>query len=865
MISLVTAPFGFWFVTYSLSDYTRSCHFHFPRSLGQNPFIHQLKAKIHTHYPDVQMSRIELTLIQLIENEYLLTNLRVPAYCDDPLRHIVKILSPIPTANEFVRILNKILTLFKQYEAGENCTAVLDSIYSNMEILAKSKNYITVNRGIVLEKNYLTSEIQKKLNEFVDVLGEIAFPVGEHTQFSTFKNAFIETYGYGVEVNLFDIIDVNGFNGLQYVKIADYTTNERDRGIKNIVDKKILFSLQQGKDIALFRKDFLDAPVSETVGFPATSFDINFYVSISECKDEKREHILTLAPNGGAIKAGSMFQRFSNVFNVDEFESYNSLYCDEIDITKNQYAIVDIRETSSAGRLGNLINTQKNYNYYLSLGCDAGNEEGALSLWDISVGITEKGKIYLCSQSLNKRIKVVTDHMVNTDLNSQLLQLLKGISDEYEDKPLTRLFNLYHNKYVFTPRISLEDVVVSPRTWRFEFSNEQLREYYTFKLAFERFAKEYTVDQYVLVYQNDNHLMLNTSKTWSLKLMYSIAKKQDSLKLSELPEGVLTDQIILDFAGGRYVSEFTFSFLQSTASPADVESGGEKQQPSRQLQKEKRIFLPGEDGWLYMKVYGAAIRQNIILTQDLPQLLGLLQIQTFFFLRYADSAPHLRFRFKLPSETKLSDSMETLMQWANTLQQKGLIYKISFDTYERESNRYGGQHIMCYVENFFYYDSLYVVKLLQHFTINNKEDEQKIYINGILSILIGLTNSMKELNSVFMKLQPVNQIDKYFHQSQNTLMQIAEYTIEDRIDLIDKRFEGCMDTYRFRNDCLSTLKDQMNKAEKLSNSKEHILLSLVHMFCNRITSNKELEAKYLQITCNAVYTWNNAQKYWNKR
>ena len=42
MISLVTASMGFGLVTYSLTDYTRSCHFQFPRSLGQNRFLRPL-------------------------------------------------------------------------------------------------------------------------------------------------------------------------------------------------------------------------------------------------------------------------------------------------------------------------------------------------------------------------------------------------------------------------------------------------------------------------------------------------------------------------------------------------------------------------------------------------------------------------------------------------------------------------------------------------------------------------------------------------------------------------------------------------------------------------------------------------------
>mgnify|MGYP000423477589 CR=1 FL=1 len=54
-----------------------------------------------------------------------------------------------------------------------------------------------------------------------------------------------------------------------------------------------------------------------------------------------------------------MFQRFSSVLDEQLMNNYNTLYKEEIDLTSNYYELVEIRESFSAGRLGNLVNTNK--------------------------------------------------------------------------------------------------------------------------------------------------------------------------------------------------------------------------------------------------------------------------------------------------------------------------------------------------------------------------------------------------------------------------------------------------------------------------------------------------------------------------
>lgn len=53
--------------------------------------------------------------------------------------------------------------------------------------------------------------------------------------------------------------------------------------------------------------------------------------------------------------------------------------------------------------------------------------------------------------------------------------------------------------------------------------------------------------------------------------------------------------------------------------------------------------------------------------------------------------------------------------------------------------------------------------------------------------------------------------------------------------------------------------------KKNTNSKENIILSLVHMHCNRLTGDKMFEEKYTEIVRNTLYHIIQQQKYRDKR
>src|SRR5208283_3024581 len=106
-----------------------------------------------------------------------------------------------------------------------------------------------------------------------------------------------------------------------------------------------------------------------------------------------------------------------------------------------------------------------------------------------------------------------------------------------------------------------------------------------------------------------------------------------------------------------------------------------------------RTLPPGSE-WLYAKLYGGAAALDDVLTTAIPQLLragferGL--VSRWFFLRFADPQEHVRIRFQGPPDRLGQEFLPLISSAFRQLLASGRIWKIQFDTYEREIERYGG-------------------------------------------------------------------------------------------------------------------------------------------------------------------------------
>ena len=159
---------------------------------------------------------------------------------------------------------------------------------------------------------------------------------------------------------------------------------------------------------------------------------------------------------------------------------------------------------------------------------------------------------------------------------------------------------------------------------------------------------------------------------------------------------------------GRFCHELVVPFQRRT--PAGTRAAG----PVPEAAEHDRVFPPGSE-WLYLKIYtGPATSDRLLL--DLLETLRAVTVgawDRWFFIRYADPAPHLRLRFHGDPALLSGTLLPLLHRLLAPHLQAGSCWKVQVDTYERELERYGGPEGMPLAEAWFEQDSESALELLQ--------------------------------------------------------------------------------------------------------------------------------------------------------
>ena len=77
--------------------------------------FNELKVLIKKRYEDVEEEKIEEIIATLIEKEYLLTELRIPSYCNDSVQHVINVLKDKTSEKELVNKLENLQNLMLAY------------------------------------------------------------------------------------------------------------------------------------------------------------------------------------------------------------------------------------------------------------------------------------------------------------------------------------------------------------------------------------------------------------------------------------------------------------------------------------------------------------------------------------------------------------------------------------------------------------------------------------------------------------------------------------------------------------------------------------------------------------------------------
>lgn len=821
-------------------------------------FTKNIVAILAEAYPEVEIQRIISIIAELVENEILLTELRLPAYCEDRLKYVINKLSNANYDGLLFKQLVDINNLILQYRnvpLGKG-VLLLGRLYDAMGAIFKTSNYIEVNLGKKYLSNTLSNKIQKQLEIFVDELSYLTVSAEDLSELNDFKHAFAEEYGKNIEVPLAKVIDVNGFNGFRFLRqTSQHNISPREHKIKDIVDQKILRAIYEHKDeINLHKEDFQEIQNdSLKYEYPKT-LDMNFFIHFKDI--EKDLYYIEVAPIGGAPKAGMTIQRFNNVLDSQYLRKYSEIYNYEKRLTDNLYINVEQRECISRGRGENVINNTCNYEYCLCVACSTNYAQEVL-LSDLYIGLASNNKLYIKSKSMNEIVKIVSDNMLNPKLNSKLLYLLKKISYEYEDSIISRLFSLYENKYNYIPRIIMSGIVLQPKTWIFDETILPTGSLNEFKEKLLSIRKVYNIENNVYLSEADNRLLIDLDDDNYIQIIYNTFKRKKKIIFHEIGnEGVSTIEIGRDIIGNEYIVELSSSFY--LVSPSIELFNAHYVNRNKALIENNREYSLGNEGWIYFKLYGDNSRRKEIITQYIDLLNRKINPEKFFFIRYADPDEHLRIRLKFENKSIAIQQIRYIMEWFTEIKEIGLAKNIVFDTYYRESNRYGGDRLIDDIEDFFYSDSMFVISLLNQFNLDSSDNLEKCYLVGMISVLAELTDGIEEMLKVMDNNSDNPVIRKEYKKARNEYKNLFDSIYNGEIiskDMSDK----VQAAYFQRSVTLKKVKTAMleeARTDRLTNSKDSIILSMIHMFCNRLYGYNPLEEKYSIILRNILYDKN---------
>jgi lantibiotic biosynthesis protein len=266
----------------------------------------------------------------------------------------------------------------------------------------------------------------------------------------------------------------------------------------------------------------------------------------------------------------------------------------------------------------------------------------------------------------------------------------------------------------YLPRVRVGRLVLSAARWRLaadEISRLRTARGHERFAAVQDLARRLGLPRWILMEEGDNHLPVDLHNALSVDAFVQALNPGAPKTVREMYP--TPDELCATGPEGRYCHELNVPLIRRAPRPSSTNTM--RTVESHPIPRAGRRHGPGSD-WLYVKVYcGASLRDDVLTTSmpDLVERASHCGAARWFFVQYADPHEHVRIRFNGPSGRLMRDVMPLITETLNPLLAAGKVWKIQFDTYEREVERYGGLEGLSAAEDIFFADSEAVLTILR--------------------------------------------------------------------------------------------------------------------------------------------------------
>ncbi|MFK4566509.1 thiopeptide-type bacteriocin biosynthesis protein [Enterococcus sp. UD-01] len=785
--------------------------------------VSELIEKLIVEYPNVEEVVFQNFLMELIESEIIISDIRCELLKPCILNNITKVIEKY-SGNLKLEFIGKIAIEIRNLEKSKEVKFVekIEEITSQMSAICKSEKYLNIisksSASINIDKN-----VKKDIKDFARLLTKVTEQISK--PLSSYKNIFLEKYGCNIGVPIFEALyDEEKLRDKDEIIIRDNDVYRR------LLRKIARTSIEASIDIAFLDNKYDYQPHRIHKGFEISLYPIK--------KEMEMEYIIS--PLVGSDGISKIFGRFDSLF--EETISKNS----KTIIDNNNFETIDLKFFPKEKTLLNVMNTPNLSKKTLYYGASDSENTDKVDLNDIYIYLDESSIFHFVNSKTYKEVIFNVNSMINMNFAPQILKNIMTITSKNE----VQIFDLFHilncicMDIGFLPEIRYKQFIVSTRKLYIHKDLEMehiINNYSECKKYLKEIIDSSFNSSKCFLENGDNRIIIDTTNDLGMKILYKEFKNNNFILISEVPfdEG----DLMINDGTNRYVGEFVFQLIDYKY----WEKGSNLKDYILQDKFciESNKFVPYKK-YVYYKIYCRSSNHELILKNNITNWMNELErnnlITGYFFIRYKDDQDHLRVRLILREDRDINDLVDVNSSYTNDLLCENIISDIQISTYEREIYRYGSPQILDKLEKLFCFESETLCSCI-YFLSKHEKNSLYYYIVNYYLYLSGLHNRRQVQILENYKLKKV--FRKEFNDFQNELL---DFPKKDNL-LLNK----LISTFEKNDKEISAILKYIENSESSIDEKNSIFLSIFHMLHNRLIGiDRENEEKIMSFVSRAI-------------
>ncbi|MGF7079737.1 thiopeptide-type bacteriocin biosynthesis protein [Mucilaginibacter sp. UYCu711] len=404
------------------------------------------------------------------------------------------------------------------------------------------------------------------------------------------------------------------------------------------------------------------------------------------------------------------------------------------------------------------------------------------------------------------------------------------------------------------PRVIYGNTILSAAKWNLGKNERQRLSAVPFDLALKEFKglrERLKLPDVIGLSNGDQQLVFNLNKSEEVRFLLDNLKNTKHITLHEvfLPE----KGPVYSAPQRPLINQFIALLYQDKQIYQAINKTDKKKRTAT-----KKDYIIGSK-WLYLKLYCHPGMANDLLCRVIMPILnhfGADVLKSWFFVRYRDSAYHVRLRIQIEGDI-LKEILVRLKAKLEGKVKYNLIREYQADTYRREVERYGAD-IIKFMEDFFYADSALVIHYIKRSTLKSFPYP---YHSLAFKSVFYLTNAFfPDINERFSFLETMTDIFYKEFAGDKTLkidLDQKYRELKQKINqlLNDPRFYRRTNLESYQQNFDTQAQAIVIYANKFSlERKRQLLADMIHMHLNRIFIDRQRNQELIVYYCVYKYS-----------